>query len=234
MSWQKWEQKDGNEYASWKAQINKIKGQSPGGWNSEKVRDRAEGKGQLRSSFTKHNLCEHLGPSPSVGSHCMKYSLILRLTQGLFWWRPNHQWDLCLESQQSANVTQTRVRRKPERSQRERNKKGWFFFFILRTTWGESGLCFRLHGVRANYTVIRDGSRPLQRSHCLQWSRHRPHGSCDGHSWQMQSYPTLAQQRARIMQHPQEAERTGRPDSRWLLYTSLIVKMLFHVYQKSN
>lgn len=43
------------------------------------------------------------------------------------------------------------------------------------------------------YTVSRltkamsDGRQPLQRSHGLQWSSHRPPGACDHQGWQMQS-----------------------------------------------
>lgn len=87
------------------------KGQSPRGWNCEKVLGRVEGKGQLRSGLTKHNLFGYLWSAPSVGSRHMKYSLLLPVTQGLFWCRPSHQWDL-LPWKHPANVTQTRVRRK--------------------------------------------------------------------------------------------------------------------------
>lgn len=93
----------------------------------------------------------------------MKYSLILPLTQGLFWLRPSHQWDL-LPWKHS-----TRVRRKTNTANIQKGS-----FLTLWMTRNESGLCFSLHGVQANYTVIRDGSQPLQRPHCLQWSRHWP------------------------------------------------------------
>lgn len=43
--------------------------------------------------------------------------------------------------------------------------------------------------------VISDGRQPLQRSHGLQWSRHRPHGAYDHQGRQMQSQTSLTRSR---------------------------------------